>query len=109
MPSIPASALLPAGLAPPSAAAQGAPDPLSDVLRAVRLRGATFYYVSCRDDWVAEAPPSREIAGAVLPGADHVLAYHMIVKGAGWAATDGLPPVRVSAGDVVMFPAATAT
>ena len=82
----------------------GAPDPLSDVLRAVRLRGATFYYVSCRDDWVAEAPPSREIAGAVLPGADHVLAYHLVVKGGGWAATDGLPPVRLTAGDVVMFP-----
>lgn len=88
----------------PRAAARGGSDPLSDVLRAVRLRGATFYYVSCRDDWVAEAPPSREIAAAVLPGADHVLAYHMIVKGSGWAATDGLPPVRVSAGDVVMFP-----
>ena len=50
----------------------------------------------------------------MLPGADHVLAYHMIVKGAGWAATDGLPPVRVSAvpaavGSVLATPAAART
>jgi len=88
----------------PGTPARSGPDPLSDVLRAVRLRGATFYYVSCRDDWVAEAPPARRIADAVLPGADHVLAYHMIVKGSGWAATDGVPPVRLSEGDIVMFP-----
>lgn len=81
-----------------------AADPLSDVLRAVRLRGAVFYYVSCRDEWVAQAPPSRAIADAVMPGAGHVLAYHMVVKGGGWAATEGLPPVRLGAGDVVMFP-----
>ena len=30
--------------------------------------------------------------------------YHMIAKGAGWAATTGLAPVRLSVGDIVMFP-----
>jgi AraC-like DNA-binding protein len=79
-------------------------DPLSDVLRSVRLRGAVFYYVSYRDDWVAEAPPAREIADAVMPGAEHVLEYHLMAKGDGWAATVGEPPVRLSAGDIVMFP-----
>ncbi len=79
-------------------------DPLSDVLRSVRLRGAVFYYVSCSDDWVAEAPAARDIAGAVMPGAEHVLAYHLMAKGDGWAATDGVSPVRLSAGDIVMFP-----
>jgi AraC-like DNA-binding protein len=88
----------------PGAPAPGAPDPLSDVLRAVRLRGALYFYVSCRDEWVAEAPPARAIADTVLPGTDHVLAYHMIAKGGGWAATDGVPPVRLSTGDIVMFP-----
>jgi hypothetical protein len=51
-------------------------DPFSDVLRSVRLRGAIFYYMSYRDDWVAEAPAAREIADAVMPGAEHVLEYH---------------------------------
>lgn len=79
-------------------------DPLSDVLRSVRLRGAIFYYVSFRDEWVAGTPASRELADALMPGAEHVLAYHLIAKGAGWAATEGEPPVPLAGGDIVMFP-----
>ena len=79
-------------------------DPLSDVLRSVRLRGAVFYYVSYHGEWVAEAPAAREIADAVLLGTEHVLEYHLIAKGNGWAATQGMPPARLSAGDIVMFP-----
>jgi AraC-like DNA-binding protein len=30
--------------------------------------------------------------------------FHMIAKGSGWAAVSGLPPVRLEAGDVVVFP-----
>ena len=79
-------------------------DPLSDLLRSVRLRGAVFYYVSNRDPWAAEAPPAREIAAAVLPGAEHVMEFHLIARGSGWAAVSGLPPVRLECGDIVMFP-----
>ncbi len=79
-------------------------DTLSDLLRAVRLRGAVFYYVSNWQDWAAEAPPAHEIAGAVMPGAEHVMEFHMVAKGSGWAAIGGLAPVRLAAGDIVMFP-----
>lgn len=79
-------------------------DPLSDVLRSVRLRGAVFYYVSFDGDWAAETPPSQQLAGALMPGADHVLAYHLMAKGEGWAAAEGQPPVRLAPGDIVMFP-----
>ncbi|QDF97959.1 AraC family transcriptional regulator [Azoarcus sp. DD4] len=79
-------------------------DPLSDLLRTVRLRGAVFYYVSCWEDWAAEAPPACEIAPAVLPGAEHVMEFHMVARGSGWAAVSGLAPVRLEAGDIVMFP-----
>lgn len=79
-------------------------DTLSDLLGAVRLRGAVFYYVSCWEEWATEAPPAREIAAAVMPGADHVMAFHMIARGNGWAAVSGCAPVRLTAGDVVMFP-----
>jgi AraC-like DNA-binding protein len=79
-------------------------DPLSDLLRSVRVRGAVFYYVSCRDQWSAEAPPAGEIAAAVMPGCEHVMEYHMIAKGSGWAAVAGEPPVRLAAGDIVLFP-----
>jgi AraC-like DNA-binding protein len=79
-------------------------DVLSDLLRAVRLRGAAFYYVSFRGHWSAGAAPAKEIAAVVMPGCDHVMEYHMFAKGTGWAAVSGLSPVRLGAGDVVLFP-----
>ncbi len=79
-------------------------DPFSDVLRSVRLRGAVFYYVSFIGDWAAETPGSSTLASALMPGAEHVLAYHLMVKGEGWAASEGQAPVRLAAGDIVMFP-----
>jgi AraC-like DNA-binding protein len=79
-------------------------DPLSDVLSSVRLRGAVFYYVNCGDDWAAQTPDSARLAAALMPGAEHVLAYHLFVRGEGWASTDGVQAVRLSQGDIVMFP-----
>jgi AraC-like DNA-binding protein len=79
-------------------------DTLSDLLRSVRLRGAVFFYVSLHDQWSAEASTAQEIAEAVVPGCEHAMEYHMVAKGEGWAAVSGLPPVRLSAGDIVMFP-----
>ena len=79
-------------------------DTLSDLLSSVRLRGAVFYYVSFRDQWSAQAPPAQEIAEAVMPGSEHVIEYHMVAKGNGWAAVSGLPPVKLATGDIVMFP-----
>lgn len=79
-------------------------DILSDLLRNVRLRGAVFYYVSFRDRWAAEAPAASEIAEAVMPGCEHVMEYHMLAKGNGWAAVLGQPPVKIAAGDIVLFP-----
>jgi AraC-like DNA-binding protein len=79
-------------------------DTLSDVLRSVRLRGAVFYYLGFGHEWAVEAPPAKEIAGAVIPGAEHVMEYHVITKGSGWAAIVGEPPVRLESGDIAMFP-----
>ena len=78
-------------------------DPLSDVLSSVRLHGAVFYYVSFGTDWAAETPASSQLAEALMPGCEHVLAYHLLAKGSGWAATDGEHPVRLNRGDIVML------
>lgn len=79
-------------------------DTLSDVLRQVRLRGAVFYHVSFGHEWAVEAPSAKEIADAVIPGAEHVIEYHVLTKGRGWAAIVGEPPVLLETGDIVMFP-----
>ena len=79
-------------------------DILSDVLRGVRLRGAVFFYLSFGRDWATGAPPAKDIASLVLPGAEHVMEYHVITRGAAWAAVVGQAPVRLAPGDIVMFP-----
>lgn len=81
-----------------------ASDTLSDVLRSVRFRGAVFYDVLGGEDWVAEAPPARDLAPAVMPGLDHVVEYHVVLRGNCWAAIIGEPPLQLAAGDVVIFP-----
>src|SRR5262245_18557637 len=39
-----------------------------------------------------------------MPGADHMIEFHAVVEGACWAAVVGEPPVRLEAGDVILFP-----
>ena len=53
---------------------------------------------------MAEAPPACEIIPAILPGAEHMIEFHAIVKGSCWAAIAGESPVRLDEGDVVLFP-----
>jgi AraC-like DNA-binding protein len=81
-------------------------DLLSDLLRTVRLSGAVFFDVDASAPWVAAAPPSRSIASMVLPGAQHVIEYHVLSKGSGWARLTDRDDtaVRLSAGSVVVFP-----
>jgi len=79
-------------------------DTLSEVLRAVRLRGAVFFYIDATSPWVAEAPPAREIIPAIMPAVEHMIEFHGVVEGACWAAVVGESPVRLEAGDVILFP-----
>lgn len=79
-------------------------DTLSDLLRAVRLRGAVFYYVDGVSPWVAEAPAASEIIPGIMPGAGHMIEFHGIVKGSCWAAMAGESPIRLEQGDVILFP-----
>ncbi|MFT3914453.1 MAG: AraC family transcriptional regulator [Anaeromyxobacteraceae bacterium] len=79
-------------------------DAVSDVLRAVRLTGAVFFKIEGSDPWAAEALPSQEIGPTLLPGAEHVIEYHLVVSGACWGGVVGEPPVHLTAGDVIAFP-----
>jgi AraC-like DNA-binding protein len=79
-------------------------DVLSDVLRAVRLTGAVYFDFELSSPWVAEAPPSREIADKVMPGAQRVIEYHLLARGTCWAHAVGQEPMRVREGDLIVFP-----
>ncbi len=82
-------------------------DILSDVLSSVRLSGAIFFEVDVAAPWVAASPPSRKVAEIVMPDAQHVIEYHVLVEGTCWARLrmpDRGPPIRLSAGSIVAFP-----
>ncbi|HXS10225.1 MAG TPA: AraC family transcriptional regulator [Candidatus Krumholzibacteria bacterium] len=79
-------------------------DTLSDLLRAVRLRGALFFYVEGAHPWVAETPNQQEVIPAILPGVDHMMEFHGVARGSCWAAIAGETPVRLDEGDLVIFP-----
>ena len=79
-------------------------DALSDVLRAVRLTGAVFFDVLASEPWVAETPRGGSIVGALFPGADHLIPYHVITGGACFGGLIGEPAIHLAAGDVIVFP-----
>jgi len=79
-------------------------DILSDVLRSLHLRGAVFYQLSLPEDWAIEAPPMAEVGSLLFPDAEHVMEYHIMGEGSGWAMVGGQAPVRLGAGDVLILP-----
>ena len=80
-------------------------DVLSEVLRGVRLTGAVFFDMKAHAPWVGTTPSSSVIASLVMPDAEHVICFHILVAGAAWATLDdgSAPAVLLSAGDVVII------
>jgi AraC-like DNA-binding protein len=79
-------------------------DTLSDVLRAVRLTGAVFFSVDASSPWVAETPAGREVGPYIMPGIEHVIEYHVVTEGSCWGGLIDEPPIRLEAGDIIVFP-----
>jgi AraC-like DNA-binding protein len=78
-------------------------DALSDVLKTVRLTGATFFAVVAKAPWVAESPERGLILPKILPGAGHLIAYHVLTEGRCFANIIGQEPIPIEAGEVIVF------
>lgn len=81
-------------------------DVLSDVLQAVRLTGALFFDVRACEPVVAETPNMSHIRHLIMPEAEHVIPFHIVLRGTCWCeSTDGVhEPVRLHEGDIVIYP-----
>jgi AraC-like DNA-binding protein len=79
-------------------------DPLSDVLRAVRLNGAYFYKVQAGRPWAVYSEPARSLVPRILPEAEHLIPYHILLGGSCWGGLDPSSQVRMQPGDVIVFP-----
>ena len=80
------------------------PDPLSDVLRTVRLTGCLFFLWHVSWPYVMPVPSGKVFAPIVLPRAQQIISYHIVTHGSCWAALIGEAPVRLQAGDILLIP-----
>ena len=79
-------------------------DVLSDVLRCVRLTSAMLFLVDGCPPWVTQAPAARWLVQAALPGAQHLISYHIVAEGGCWVGLTGAEPQHLSAGDILVIP-----
>ncbi len=79
-------------------------DVLSDLLRAVRLRGAIYFDFNLSAPWVAAAPESSRAAAILMPHADHLIEFHVVARGQCWARRLGGEPMLLSEGDAIVYP-----
>jgi AraC-like DNA-binding protein len=81
-----------------------AADALSDLLRTVRLTGAVFFNLHVSEPWVAETPPAKACQPFVMPTAQHVIEFHIVTMGFCWGGLLDEQPIRLQAGDIIVFP-----
>ncbi len=79
-------------------------DPLSDLLRVVRLDGAYFFGVEASEPWSIRAVEAEALLPRILPAADHLISYHLVTEGRCYGGLIGQEPVELAAGDVIVFP-----
>lgn len=88
----------------PSPGAMLAVDPLSDVLRAVRLTAATFFVIDATHPYCVDIPHTDHYRAILQRTARHMMSFHVILEGQGTAVVPGGEPQRYRAGDIVVFP-----
>jgi AraC-like DNA-binding protein len=78
-------------------------DVLSDVLRVVRLSGSVFFTADFSSPWSIESPIPAMLASAVMPDAECIVLFHILVEGECEVWCEHHPTVTMESGDVVVF------
>ncbi len=79
-------------------------DALSETLRVVRLAGAIFINGKFSAPWCYQSPHADVAAPFLEPDAERVVIFHLITEGECFVELEGQPPLRLIAGDAVIFP-----
>ena len=79
-------------------------DALSETLRVVRLTGAIFINARFTEPWCYQSPSAASAAPLLEPGAENVVIFHLITEGECHVEMGNGAPMRLIAGDVVLFP-----
>lgn len=79
-------------------------DVLSEVLHVVRLSGAIHFCGEFTQPWAfLTSEPQMAAARLILPEGS-VTPFHVCVEGHCWVTSGALAPIRIEAGDVIIFP-----
>src|SRR5947209_6734381 len=80
-------------------------DPLSEVLRSVRLTGSVFLSGHFTAPWCISVKITPDDCSIYLPiKPAQMICYHVVIEGRLLVAVDGEPMVEVGAGEIVLFP-----
>jgi AraC-like DNA-binding protein len=79
-------------------------DALSETLRVVHIVGAIFLQGRFTAPWCYQSPSADTAAPLLEPGAERVVIFHLITEGECYVELAGQPPLRLIAGDAVIFP-----
>ncbi len=83
---------------------EGHTDPLSDVLRSVRLSGGLFLDAKFTAPWCIRARIGLDECTPFVPGLVQVIGYHVVLEGRMHIATETTSPVEARAGEIVLLP-----
>ena len=79
-------------------------DALSETLRVVNMVGAIFINARFSAPWCYQSPSAITAAPLLEPGAERVVIFHLITEGKCFVELGDEPPLRLVAGDAVIFP-----
>lgn len=80
-------------------------DALSEVLKVLRLQTGIFLEAGFTAPWCIDSAPGDEDVRNILPAAEHVAIYHLLVEGHCRAAlADGSSRVELGPGDLLLVP-----
>jgi len=79
-------------------------DALSEVLKVLQFNSAIFFNARFTAPWCFASPEAEAVARQVNAGSERLLFYHFFVDGSCTVKLDGLPPLHLQAGDIILFP-----
>lgn len=79
-------------------------DALSEVLRAVRVTSAFFFFGEFSAPWRFATPSQDKVAPLLSPGSEHLVLFHLVTDGNATARVGGHDDVPLTSGDIVVFP-----
>lgn len=82
-------------------------DPLSDVLRVIRLSGGVFLRLQLGAPFGFTTLESEQLRRRLAPTSEQLIPFHLVTRGSVWLRAQGSPPVLLERDDLSVLPRGT--